>query len=224
MNGVDYDQWGYTYIRLGQRPYTQPAAPPNYAVATYIPSSNSTDCDDPAVDSWLKTKKEIYVRKMIIGYIFKRYTDNPENFHLTTVEAWDFGDYCIGDKEDDYKKHKLRASDNYLPAFQGVRLRAQLYARAMTQFKRYKQGRATPAPVPYMPSYTLNTFDSQKLGLGAPGEKSTPSSALSTTSVSPTTAEIPSNGCHSTLNGLSMPPTTPAQFGKPSTRSSNTMH
>lgn len=157
-------------MRLGTRRPARPAAPADYDPTTYVPNSNDSVCDDPAVDSWLKTTTEIYLRDMIVGYWIKGYTDYPQSFHMLRVEAWDFGDYCIGDMIDNFRTHRISDRDNYLQPFNEANNAADMHNLARQQL-RFGRRRGIPsAPTPFMPIYTLNLFKPESDGVRAEDE------------------------------------------------------
>ena len=132
------DEWDYRYVRLGTTWSSQSA---------------------PEADT---SEDVILTGKLLLGYYSKGHK-KASTLQLIEVQAWDFGDYWIGDCVNSYVRHDFSSHDNYVHFFRGVETLEDLHKR-ITMF--WHLGARAPDPdVPMMPIYTLNAFDPASHGI-----------------------------------------------------------
>ena len=154
------DRWTYKYVHLGIV-HPDSVEPPDEGHRT---ASNDDGALSDGQDAWLKLKG-VSCPTVLIGYYFKKCEIKPANLKFLKVEAWDFGDYSIGDCIDRYKDHEFDTEDEFLAPFEDVTSKEELHKR----IQRYLKSRNPKRSIPFMPTYTCNTYQSKDYGLGSKG-------------------------------------------------------
>ena len=170
LNSLEADRWEYVYLRLGHIEPAEFLPPPGSDLDEYIPNSNDTVSDNPPHDAWLREMKVVHTPRVIVAYWQRGYGAFPDSLKLTVVQGWNFGDYFIGEKTQNYEKYNFDPADMdaiYLEPFENVANTVQLHA-AIRQNLRGNQ--ADRDPIAFMPSLTLNTYNAKSLGLGVKGK------------------------------------------------------
>ena len=168
LNSLNADRWKYKYVHLGHLKPGKMTEPSGYTndKKSYVPNSNDTVCDRPAVDAWLTSANYVYVENALIGY-WHQAAATAENFRLITVKSWSFDSYRIGNIIDNFEEYKSRPNDpnvQYRPPFRNATSSNDLYKRVRRHLETMK---GESALVPFMPSHTMNRFNPDKLKTGA---------------------------------------------------------
>ncbi|KAK3699730.1 hypothetical protein LTR37_016335 [Vermiconidia calcicola] len=172
----DFDAWEYGYVRLGTvyhtgleetnngRPTRRSSGnsvPPNFGLG-----SVGADTDHTVNNTDLR-EGSVSCTKTLLGYYFKDYTSVHPWLMLIEVQAWDFGDYCIGDPITCDQDHIFSEYDSYLTHYAGVRSMEELQKRVQ---RHILCGKGEPGSgIPFMPFYTHNSYDPAAYGLGVEG-------------------------------------------------------
>ncbi|KAK3714286.1 hypothetical protein LTR37_007872 [Vermiconidia calcicola] len=172
----DFDAWKYGYIRLGTISHTDLGETNNERCTirsfdNSVRPNRGTDTvgadTDHTVNNMDMREGSISCTKTLLGYYFKDYTSVHPWLMLIEVQAWDFGDYCIGDPITCDQDHMFSEYDSYLSRYAGVQSMEEVQKRVQ---RHVLSGKGEPGSgIPFMPFYTHNSYDPAAYGLGVEG-------------------------------------------------------
>lgn len=166
-----HDQWDYVYVRLGNiRPKTTKSEleskttnKPRHGANSKIDTSNMEQSDDAAFG-----EVTVVCEQALIGFYFAGYMNSSSNLYLSTVLAWDFGDYCIGNCLTHWEAQKFSRQYQYATKYAGVKNKSDLHKRVQNHLRQTAE--EPLSGVPFMPTYSCNFYKPGEYGLGVEKE------------------------------------------------------
>lgn len=162
QTGEPGDRHKYGHMRLGTAAKPKDKSKTKRLTATDLTSSNSSTKDDAA--DLAPKGHGVPVKPMLVGRWNSKRLKGVGDLDVTSVEAWDFEHYAIGDVSIATPVTFLPDADTYFGSFAKVNTDDALLETVIEH--RDYHAPELGCGIPFMPSHTLNDFDSHTLGTG----------------------------------------------------------
>ncbi|KAK4541812.1 hypothetical protein LTR36_007344 [Oleoguttula mirabilis] len=159
---MEYDPDAFDCVRLGD--VTVPKPNPS---STKLSAQGDDDDGDTASNrgsgsSTHDAGEEYALRRndALVGYFSRGDARTATNLQLLSVPSWDFGAFCIGDKNYHCTNIDFCKDHRWLPTYVGVRSLKVLCERIDDQLSRRLRlpGSGYSSELPFLPTFTLNTY------------------------------------------------------------------